>query len=103
MEIILQPAPPAWDELTIRNIPDDEGIALRVGEIVEEVRRRGDEALRDFARRFDGAELGDLTVGAGEFRRAAEKVAPEVKRAMETAARNIRAFHAAQLPPAVEV
>ena len=103
MEIILQPAPSAWDELTIRNIPDDEGIALRVGEIVEEVRRRGDEALRDFARRFDGAELGDLTVRPGEFRRAAEKVAPEVKRAMETAARNIRAFHAAQLPPAVEV
>ena len=103
MEIILQPAPSAWDELTVRNIPDDEGIALRVGEIVEEVRRRGDEALRDFARRFDGAELGALTVGREEFRRAAEKVAPEVKRAMETAARNIRAFHAAQLPPAVEV
>ncbi len=103
MQIILQPAPSAWDELTIRNIPDDEGIALRVGEIVDEVRRRGDEALRDFARRFDGAELDALIVSPEEFQQAAQAVSPEVKRAMEEAARNIRAFHAAQQPPVVEV
>ena len=39
----------------------------RVSEIVKEVRERGDEALLEFTRRFDGVSLTSLEVSAAEF------------------------------------
>ena len=44
--------------------------------IIREVCRRGDEALRDYTRRFDGAEIQDLWVSAEEFDAARRAVDP---------------------------
>ena len=41
------------------------GVLEAVREIIEEVRRDGDAALRQMARRFDGASLSDLAVAPG--------------------------------------
>lgn len=77
--------------------------ALRVaGKIVGDVRRRGDAALLAWSRKFDGgpARVADIWVSAAERRSAARSVSPELKRALEHAARNIRRVAAAQLPRA---
>ena len=75
-----------------------------VGDIIAEVRSRGDEALRDYARRFDGVELSDLRVSEAEIAEAAQLVSEELKQAIATAAANIERFHSAQVmqPIAVE-
>ena len=75
-----------------------------VGDIIAEVRSRGDEALLDYARRFDGVELSDLRVSEAEIAEAAQLVSDELKQAIATAAANIERFHSAQVmqPIAVE-
>lgn len=103
MQILNNPPRTDWAKLTERNIPDDAAIEQSVADIVSEVRRRGDDALRDFARRFDGVELAGLEVTKEERHAAAEHVTPEVKAAIANAARNIAAFHAAQRPKVVDV
>jgi histidinol dehydrogenase len=78
-------------------------LAEEVAAIIATVRREGDAALLGFARRFDGVELAALRVPDAEFD-AAEAALNETQRlALLTAINNVRAFHAAQLPAAIEV
>ena len=67
-----------------------------VREIIENVRQNGDAALREYARKFDGAELDALAVTPQELRQAREAVDPELLAILEEAAQNIRHFHEQQ-------
>ena len=66
--------------------------------ILEAVRKRGDRALMEYARQFDGLERKSVLVPEAELRAARSKLAPEFCRAVETAAANIRAYAQRQLP-----
>ena len=82
----------------------DRGVAAgpqverRAREIVDAVRRRGDRAVIEFTRRFDGVALTpqQLRVDAAEIRDAQLSVAPAAVRALRLAARRIAAFHRRQ-------
>ena len=69
-----------------------------VAPILEAVRKRGDEAVLEYARKFDDLTGNDLTVRPAEWRAAESNVTPEFMRAVETAARNIREYAELQLP-----
>jgi histidinol dehydrogenase len=69
-----------------------------VAPILEAVRKRGDEAVLEYARKFDGLEGDSLTVSTAESR-----VSPEFQAAIETAARNIREYAELQLPREIRV
>ena len=84
------------EELLNRNIQAEEDVSAAVDEIIREVRERGDAALRDYTRRFDGAELRDLWVSAEEFDAAREAVDPYFMETLREAAENIRRFHERQ-------
>jgi histidinol dehydrogenase len=73
-----------------------------VAEVVAAVRERGDAAVLDYTRRFDGANLADtgLSVTPREFDEAEQKLDPELKQAIEYAVENIRSHHEAQRPAA---
>lgn len=103
MEIINNPQREQWPALCGRNIPDDSAIEDSVRAIVETVRRDGDDALRRYALQFDGAEIDALELTEAERAAAAGAVSSAVKQAIEEAARNITAFHTAQLPHEVSV
>ena len=75
----------------------DPVLTRRVGEIVGQVRTRGDAALLEYARRFDGLG-GPIEVSASEMKAAVRAVAPAVRRAIAAAAHNISRVAAAQLP-----
>ena len=79
-----------------RDIQAEEDVSAAVDEIIREVRRRGDEALRDYTRRFDGAEIQDLWVSAEEFDAARRAVDPYFLETLKEAAENIRRFHERQ-------
>jgi histidinol dehydrogenase len=77
--------------------------AQRVAErIIADVRRRGDAALFDWAKKLDGANLqrDGLWSTPREIRAAFSRVTPEFRRAMAHAARNIRRVAQKQLPQA---
>jgi len=74
-----------------------EAVREDVADIVGRVREEGDVAVREFAREFDGVEVGNLEI-TDDCRRAYEAVDGELREAIETAAGNVREFHEAQLP-----
>ena len=83
-------------ELLIRSV-DKSGVTAAVREILEDVERRGDEALWEYTRRFDKAEIDALEVTAGELDAALAGLDGEFRRVLERAADNIRAFHRREL------
>lgn len=68
-----------------------------VSDIIKRVARGGDEAVREFTRRFDGAELDSFEISKDEFEAGAAEADPKLVGVMERAAENIREYHAAQL------
>ncbi|MEJ1960781.1 MAG: histidinol dehydrogenase [Gammaproteobacteria bacterium] len=72
-------------------------------EIVETVRRDGDEALRAYTHKFDGVELTELAVSREEFIAARKTLTPAQIAAIERAIENVRAFHKAQLPTELSI
>ncbi|MFA7542657.1 MAG: histidinol dehydrogenase, partial [Lysobacterales bacterium] len=75
-----------------------------VANLIEEVRARGDAALRDITQRMDGVALASLEVDATEFAAAEAMVPAPLRAAMDQAASRIEAFHRAGMaqPYAVE-
>jgi histidinol dehydrogenase len=70
--------------------------AEAVDRILRDVRERGDEALRDYNRRIEGAETPDLEVPAAELEEAWAVMADEVRDALMLSAERIRVFHERQ-------
>ena len=71
------------------------GVASR---IVDDVRERGDEALRELTEQFDRVVVGDLAVTEDEITSALDEVTEEFKEAIATAAIAIEEFHRRQIP-----
>ena len=64
--------------------------------IVEDVRKRGDEALREYTAKFDGVEMEEFRVSQEAIDEAIAKVDPKVAAAIQKAASQIRDFHERQ-------
>ena len=71
-------------------------IERAVAQIVEEVRTRGDAAVREYTLKFDGALPGRTELGREEMRGAAEGCDEAFLSALRRAAENIREFHGRQ-------
>ncbi|MHA7219539.1 histidinol dehydrogenase [Arthrobacter sp. MDT1-48-3] len=119
----MNPAPSSFPTVGFRTI-DLRGRALSPGElkrampraaasahsseaavqaIIDDVRARGVDALRDLARRFDGVEQEHPRVPAEVIGAAVAGLDPEVRTALEEAIRRARIFASAQVPTDVEV
>ena len=71
--------------------------------ILADVRSRGDAALREMAKRFDGVALDALEVPRGRWEASLARLAPDLRVALEHAARNLRRAHTAFAPNAIEI
>lgn len=76
---------------------DIEDVTEKVRPIIEAVHLRGDDALRDFAKQFDKADLTSLKVSEEEFEKARGTVDPALKKALDRCAANVRKFHEEQM------
>ena len=76
--------------------PDDPGPVRAVRDILADVRERGDAALRDLTERFDGCRVTDFRVPSADLTAALDRVAGDVRQALEYAHGEIAAYHAAQ-------
>jgi histidinol dehydrogenase len=95
--------PAAVTHLMERDLGDEGRVGDIVAGLIGEVRARGDDALLDMAERFDGVKLDALEVPREAWDEALAGLADTVRAALERAARNIRTFHAAQVPAEVSV
>jgi histidinol dehydrogenase len=75
-----------------------------VAAIIEDVARRGDAALIDYTRRFDGVNLAasDLRLTSREIAEGAAAAPPETVAALQVAAQRIEDFHRKQLPLSID-
>lgn len=103
MQTFINPLRSEWTALTERNIPDDPAVDAAVSAIIEEVRAKGDAALREMALKFDRCNVGALEVSEAEIAEGCARVSDEVKAAIGLAKENISKFHAAQMPEEVDV
>jgi histidinol dehydrogenase len=81
--------------------PADPGDSVHdvVAEILAQVRRDGDQAIRELTARFDNVTLGDLRVPDAELTAAVGRVSPAVREALEVAFERISAYHAQEGTP----
>ena len=78
----------------------DAAIERSVVEIIAAVRERGDAAVLECTRRFDGLvadSMPALALGAPDFAAAFEAITPAQRSALQAAAARIRAYHERQL------
>ena len=71
-------------------------VAAVVADIIADVRQNGDEAVKRYCEKFDGAKLDSLRVTEAEIDEAVAAVEPEFLAVLKKAAANIRKFHACQ-------
>lgn len=83
------------ERLCVRPAPLDGDVLDVVAGIEAEVRAHGDEALRVFNAQFD-TEVRDLLVPEARLAAAWNEAPADFRAAVETAAANLRAFHAPQ-------
>ncbi|HYV24474.1 MAG TPA: histidinol dehydrogenase [Pyrinomonadaceae bacterium] len=78
-----------------RSVVLDTDLMSQVESILDEVRRRGDAALIDYAARFDGCvmQASELRIGADELGRIAANADTNVVEALKDAIGNVRRFH----------
>jgi histidinol dehydrogenase len=81
----------------------DAAVESAVTAILADVRARGDAAVLDYTRRFDGvdaASVAELEIGAAVLEAARAGLPPAQRRALEDAAARVRDFHERQLEAA---
>ena len=71
-------------------------VAAVVADIIADVRQNGDEAVKRYCEKFDGAKLDSLRVTEAEIDEVVAAVEPEFLAVLKKAAANIRKFHACQ-------
>ena len=72
-------------------------ITAAVGEIIDDIISRGDEAMREYTKRFDGCELEKFELPQSALDEAVSKAGSEFVGIMERAAGNIEDFHRRQV------
>lgn len=77
---------------------NDPGIVKVVSKITKEVAGRGDKALFEQVKKFDGAELKSLKVSAEEIDIACNSVSKEFAESIRHAKERIQNFHTAEKP-----
>jgi histidinol dehydrogenase len=85
-----------------RPLLDGEEPVAAVRSILADVRRRGDEALREYTARFDGVTLDDLRVPPEDAAAALAALPAGLRAALEEARDRIEEAHRAQLPAPVQ-
>ncbi len=93
MKIVKYPAMETWDQLLKRPAIDTQFLERTVSNILADVRKSGDAALRHCARHFDKVELDEFLVTEDEFLTADALVSQEIKDAIAVAKANIEKFH----------
>lgn len=83
--------------ITKRDQAESEDIRKAVEAILADIEQRGDAAVREYTKRFDGVDLDSFLISPEEIDDAVDIVGPDFMAILEEAAANIRAYHERQV------
>lgn len=93
------PSPEKFETLLKRPAADVSQLENKVAAIMQDVKLRGDEAVREYTKAFDGAEMNSFRITEKHYSAAKNNIDEELKAAIDLAYDNIRKFHASQHEP----
>ena len=96
MNIIKYPAREDWAKIVERPHLDVSELNQTVSAVLNDVRQRGDEAVKGYELKFDHVDLSELAVSKEEMDEAEQLVSDELKEAIRLAHHNIKVFHESQ-------
>lgn len=96
MQYIKYPKKEEWGQLLTRPTLDNSSLFDLVRNVLNDIRTRGDEAVKEYELKFDKVSLTSLQVTEDEIREAETTVSKELKDAIVLAKGNIEKFHGAQ-------
>ena len=74
-----------------------DAVIEQVQPIIEDVQKNGDDALKRYAKKFEGADIQSIKATAEEFDRADKNLDADLKDAIKHCIRNVRKFHEEQM------
>lgn len=97
MQISKYPQKNEWSELIKRPILKKEKLSEIIVDIFNQVEEKGEQALLEFNKKFDGAEVKNIRVSKEEIENAEQLLSRELKNAIHQAKENITKFHTSQI------
>lgn len=88
------------EKLLLRPKIDFNTIFGTVQPILDEVKKRGDDAIRSYTQKFDGTDLDAVTI---DPQKIVIQLEPEIKKAIDRALKNITSFHKNQTTEPLDV
>jgi histidinol dehydrogenase len=95
IRVLAVPPFEALDPMLPRLGRNDAATRETVRAILDDVLSRGDDAVREYGRRFDGVDLApsEWPLDAGTWQKALGRVSPSIRAALERAVDRVRAYH----------
>ncbi len=97
MKTYINPDRSSWESILERPVFDTSNLYETVQQIINEVKSRGDKALKKFTKEFDKLDVKYFAVSPVDIAAAKFEVSDKLKDAIKEAHRNIRKFHSKQL------
>jgi len=85
MQIIKYPPKENWANILARPVFDNTSLFDTVEKVLNDVRLRGDKALKEYTEKFDKVQLGALEVTKEEIAEAEKMISIPLKQAIEMA------------------
>jgi len=103
MKIFNNPPKETWPELTQRPQLELEFLESAVRNLLNRVKKSGDNALRELTLQFDKASVQNFLVSEEEVQEAVKSIPETLQKSIRTAAANIEKFHASQKRDSPEI
>jgi len=103
MKIFNNPSTETWNELCQRPQLELEFLDSSVRNVLNRVKKSGDDALRELTLQYDKVSVQELKISTEELMEAEQTLTDELKNAIRTAAANIEKFHAVQKRDVIKV
>lgn len=103
MQNFYNPSRSQWESILKRPTATFDDVESVVVEVFNAVKTNGDQALKEYTKKFDRTEIEDLEVRSQELTTAENILSKELKEAIDLAYDNIYKFHKAQQTSRVEV
>ena len=103
MKQYINPSSKEWIHLLERPNASSSDLEVVVAEVFEQVKAKGDKAIKEYTQKFDKVSIQDISVTKIEIQLAENNVADKLKEAIQRAKQNIEVFHSAQKTPEIRI
>jgi histidinol dehydrogenase len=103
MKQYINPSSKEWTHLLERPNASSSDLEVVVAEVFEQVKAKGDKAIKEYTQKFDKVSIQHISVTKIEIQLAENNVADKLKEAIQRAKQNIEVFHSAQKTPEIQI